>query len=56
MAVITDDLAPSPGRRFSLSVAIRRNPTIAFGGVLLALLVIIYGPVWGPAWLARWAP
>ena len=35
MAVITDDLAPSPGRRFSLATAIRRNPTIAFGGVLL---------------------
>src|SRR3990170_4432452 len=41
MAVITDDLAPSPGRRFSLSVAIRRNPTIAFGGVLLALLIVM---------------
>ena len=23
---------------------------------MLALLVIIYGPVWGPAWLVRWAP
>jgi hypothetical protein len=23
---------------------------------MLALLVIIYGPVWAPAWLARWAP
>src|SRR5882672_12272032 len=23
---------------------------------MLALLVIIYGPVWGPAWLGRWAP
>ena len=23
---------------------------------MLALVVIIYGPVWGPAWLARWAP
>jgi hypothetical protein len=23
---------------------------------MLALLVIIYGPVWGPAWLARWTP
>jgi 4-hydroxybenzoate polyprenyltransferase len=22
---------------------------------MLALLVIIYGPAWGPAWLARWA-
>jgi hypothetical protein len=23
---------------------------------MLALLVIIYGPVWGPTWLARWSP
>jgi 4-hydroxybenzoate polyprenyltransferase len=23
---------------------------------MLALLVIIYGPVWGPTWLVRWAP
>jgi 4-hydroxybenzoate polyprenyltransferase len=23
---------------------------------MLALLLIIYGPVWGPAWLARWSP
>ena len=23
---------------------------------MLALLVIIYGPVWGPAWLVRWTP
>ena len=41
MAVITDDLAPSPGRRFSLATAIRRNPTIAFGGILLALLIVM---------------
>ncbi len=41
MAVITDDLAPSPGRHFSLATAIRRNPTIAFGGVLLALLIVM---------------
>jgi peptide/nickel transport system permease protein len=41
MAVITDDLAPSPGRQFSLATAIRRNPTIAFGGVLLALLIVM---------------
>ena len=41
MAVIADDLAPSPGRRFSLATAIRRNPTIAFGGVLLVLLIVV---------------
>src|SRR5215510_10238284 len=41
MAVITDDLAPSPARRFSLWTAIRRNPTIAFGGILLALLIVM---------------
>ena len=41
MAVITDDLAPSPGRQFSLATAIRRNPTVAFGGVLLALLIVM---------------
>jgi hypothetical protein len=23
---------------------------------MLSLLVIIYGPVWGPTWLAPWAP
>src|SRR5258707_404505 len=33
MAVLADDLALSP-RRFSLLTAARRNPTIAFGGVL----------------------
>ena len=36
MAVIADDLAAAARRRFSLATAIRRNPTIAFGGVLLA--------------------
>src|SRR5215211_9331020 len=47
MAVITDDLAPSPGRRFSLATAIRRNPTIAFGGVLLGILILmaIFAPL-----------
>ena len=33
----SDDLAPP--RRFALGTAIRRNPTIALGGLLLALLV-----------------
>ena len=37
---LADDLAP-PSRRFSLLTAIRRNPTIAFGGILLLLLVIM---------------
>ncbi len=40
MAVITDDLV-LPSRRFSLATAIRRNPTIAFGAVLLAALIIV---------------
>src|SRR3977135_1148208 len=39
MAVIADDLAPP--RRFSLAPAIRRNPTIAFGGLLLAALIVM---------------
>ena len=45
MVAITDDL-PLPPRRFSLGTAIRRNPTIAFGGVLLLLLltVAVIGP------------
>ena len=38
MTVIVDDLLPVRPR-FSLATAIRRNPTIAFGVVLLALLV-----------------
>ena len=40
MAVLADDLA-LPERRFSLATAIRRNPTIAFGGILLFLLVLV---------------
>ncbi len=40
MAAITDDLV-LPARRFSLATAIRRNPTIAFGAVLLAALIIV---------------
>jgi len=35
------DTAIDPPRRFSLGTAIRRNPTIAFGGVLLAILVLV---------------
>ena len=48
MSVITDDLAP-PARRFSLGMAIRRNPTIAFGAVLLALLILV--AVIGPSFV-----
>jgi peptide/nickel transport system permease protein len=49
MAVTTSPLADDvalPPRRFSLGTAIRRNPTVAFGGTLLALLVLvaIFGP------------
>ena len=46
MAVIAETLIDEPKRRFSLWQAIRRNPTIAFGGVLLALLLLvaIFGP------------
>jgi peptide/nickel transport system permease protein len=40
MTAITDDLV-LPSRRFSLATAIRRNPTIAFGAVLLAALIIV---------------
>ena len=40
MAAIPDDLV-LPARRFSLATAIRRNPTIAFGAVLLAALIIV---------------
>jgi len=40
MAVLADDLPLEP-RRFSLLTAARRNPTIAFGGVLLAALIIM---------------
>ena len=41
MAVLADDLAMPPGRRFSLWSAVRRNPTIALGAVLLSLLVVM---------------
>jgi peptide/nickel transport system permease protein len=45
MVAIADDLPLEP-RRFSLWQAIRRNPTITFGAVLLVLLIIaaIVGP------------
>src|SRR3984893_6609067 len=39
MAILVEDLAPP--RRFSLLTAIRRNPTIAFGGLLLAALIVM---------------
>ena len=39
-ASLADDLAP-PARRFSLLTAIRRNPTIALGGILLLALVVM---------------
>ena len=44
MVALTDDLPLQ--RRFSLATAIRRNPTITFGAVLLGLLiaVAIVGP------------
>jgi peptide/nickel transport system permease protein len=50
MAVVTDDLAPSLPRRFSLGTAIRRNPTIAFGGALLAVLIVmaVFAPLIAP--------
>jgi len=41
MAVLADDLAVPPGRRFSLWTAVRRNPTIALGTVLLSLLIVM---------------
>jgi peptide/nickel transport system permease protein len=40
MVAVAEDL-PLPPRRFSLATAIRRNPTIAFGGLLLLLLVAV---------------
>ncbi len=40
MVAITDDLPPS-ARPFSLLTAIRRNPTIAFGGILLLTLIVV---------------
>ena len=38
-AILDDDLAPTS--RFSLLTAIRRNPTIALGGLLLLLLIVM---------------
>jgi peptide/nickel transport system permease protein len=40
MVAVTDDL-PLPARRFSLWTAIRRNPTIAIGAVLLLILIVV---------------
>ncbi len=40
MVAVTDDL-PLPARRFSLWTAIRRNPTITIGAVLLLILIVI---------------
>ena len=40
MSAITDDLVLPP-RRFSLWTAVRRNPTIAFGAVLLGALIVV---------------
>ena len=40
MVAVTDDL-PLPARRFSLGTAIRRNPTITIGAVLLLILIAI---------------
>jgi len=40
MAVTAEDIAPDI-RRFSLWTAVRRNPTIAIGAVLLAVLLVI---------------
>lgn len=47
MAVVADDLALAPARRFSLWTAVRRNPTIAIGSVLLAILIVmaVFAPV-----------
>jgi peptide/nickel transport system permease protein len=48
MVAITDDLVLPP-RRFSLASAIRRNPTITFGAVLLVLLIAV--AVIGPSFV-----
>jgi len=48
MVAIADDLALPP-RRFSLASAIRRNPTITFGAVLLVLLIAV--AVIGPSFV-----
>ena len=41
MVAITDTVVEEPRRRFSLWQAVRRNPTITFGAMLL-----IYGIPW----------
>lgn len=41
MAIAADDLALPPARRFSMWRAIRRNPTIALGAVLLTVLIVM---------------
>jgi len=48
MVAIADDLALPP-RRFSMLSAIRRNPTITFGAVLLVLLIAV--AVIGPSFV-----
>ena len=47
MALVADDLDLPSVRRFSLGSAIRRNPTIAIGSVLLAVLIVmaIFAPL-----------
>ena len=48
MVAVADDLV-LPSRRFSLATAIRRNPTITFGAVLLVLLIAV--AVIGPSFV-----
>ena len=50
MAVVADDLDLPVARRFSLWTAIRRNPTIAFGAVLLVALIVmaVFAPFIAP--------
>src|SRR4051812_15574157 len=48
MVALAEDLALPP-RRFSLATAIRRNPTITFGAVLLLLLIAV--AVIGPSFV-----
>ena len=49
MVAVTEDL-PLPSRRFSLLTAIRRNPTVTFGAVLLLALVAV--AVVGPSFVS----
>ena len=41
MVAITDTVVEEPRRRFSLWQAVRRNPTITFGAMLLTVLVLM---------------